>query len=83
MSNVHRIPRHSVKVSGHRTSVCLEPEFWIEIRRIAQRDGMTINALISQIGKTKIQHGNLSSACRIEVLKDLLSEISSLTAKAA
>jgi len=61
--------KRSVAVAGHRTSVSLEPEFWDELRRLAARDGMTVNALVGRIDGAR--QGNLSSAIRVYVLTRL------------
>jgi len=63
------IQRHSVVVSGHRTSVSVEDEFWDEVAVIAARRGISRNALISEIDRDR--DGNLSSAVRLYVLRAL------------
>ncbi len=63
------VQRRSVVVSGHRTSVSVEDEFWNEIAAIAARRGMSRNALISEIDRDR--DGNLSSAVRLYVLRAL------------
>jgi len=67
-----RIVKHSVSIAGHRTSVSLECIFWEQIRTSAQRQGISVNELISQIDRTR--SGNLSSAIRLYVLTDLLEK---------
>ncbi len=61
--------KRSVVVSGHRTSVSLEPEFWAALARIAADRGMSINRLVSEIDGDRAT--NLASAIRIHVLKSL------------
>jgi len=61
--------KHSVKVAGHATSITLEKEFWTELKAIAARDKKSINTLVTEIDETR--SGNLSSALRLHVLKDL------------
>ena len=41
--------KHSLTLSGHRTSVSLEDEFWIAFREIAAARGQPINALAAEI----------------------------------
>jgi len=65
--------KRSVAVAGHRTSVSLEPEFWDELRRLAARDGMTVNALVGRIDGAR--QGNLSSAIRVYVLTRLKEQV--------
>lgn len=59
----------SVSLSGHHTSISLEPEFIDALREIATRRGATVGAIINQIDQTRAG-ANLSSAIRIWVLKN-------------
>ncbi|MBC7478114.1 MAG: ribbon-helix-helix domain-containing protein [Pseudorhodobacter sp.] len=65
-----RPQKHSLTLHGHRTSVSLEPEFWLEFRRIAQDLGLTLNELAAQIDDGRSDTG-LASAIRLHVLKTL------------
>jgi len=65
------IIKHSVSISGHRTSISLEKEFWDLFCKIADEEGISINALIAQIDENRT--GNLSSGVRLYVLNTLLS----------
>lgn len=61
--------KRSVVVSGHRTSVSLEPVFWDQLRALATQRRVSVNELV-----TKIDHqraGSLSSAIRVFVLESL------------
>ncbi len=64
--------RRSVVVSGHRTSVSVEDEFWEALAAIAAQRGLSLNALISEIDRGR--RGNLSSAIRLYVLRSLRKE---------
>lgn len=66
-SNDTRLKKHSVVIAGHTTSVSLEPPFWEELRRLAAARGLSLNALIADIDRTR--PGNLSSALRVFVLR--------------
>jgi|TARA_R110000787_G_scaffold3394_3_gene13246 predicted DNA-binding ribbon-helix-helix protein len=57
---------------GHRTSVSLEDAFWQAFRAMADRDGLTINALAAQIDADRGDIG-LASAIRVHVLRDVQS----------
>ena len=59
--------KRSVMVSGHRTSISLEEEFWSGLKEIAQAQGATLAQMVTEIDTTR-QHGNLSSAIRLFVL---------------
>lgn len=56
-------------ISGHRTSISLEPEFWEEIKRLAKEENISVAALVTDIDNSR--NGNLSSALRLFVLKKL------------
>lgn len=56
-------------ISGHRTSISLEPEFWEEIKRLAKEENISVAALVADIDNSR--NGNLSSALRLFVLKKL------------
>ena len=59
--------RHSVVISGHKTSITLEDAFWQSLRQIAGKRGMSANDLIEIIDHDR-KGGNLSSAIRLFVL---------------
>lgn len=54
----------------HYTSVSIEPEFWEEFERIANKDGVSTNELITKIDAQRGEN-NLSSAIRVFVLQSL------------
>ena len=61
------VKKRSVEVSGRKTSVSLENEFWEALRDIAQSQQMPLSAMLAVI-KDKYQQNNLSSAIRLFVL---------------
>ncbi len=69
------VKKRSVEIAGHRTSLSLEEAFWRALKRIAARDGVSINRLIERIDRERA--GNLSSAVRIYVLERLEAEAES------
>lgn len=69
MSNTAGVPKRSVIVNGHKTSVSLEEEFWQAMLDLAQRRCLSVNALVSEIDNG--EKANLSSAIRLAVLRDL------------
>ena len=54
----------NITVSGHRTSVRLEPEFWTGLAQIAEREHLTIDQLCSEIDRGA---GDLSRTAAIRV----------------
>ena len=59
-------------ISGHSTSISIETEFWNILKSIAARQEISINDLLSRIDDGR--EGNLSSATRVYILKELISE---------
>jgi predicted DNA-binding ribbon-helix-helix protein len=64
------IVKRSVSIAGHRTSISLEEPFWEVLREIAEREKLSIQALIGRIDAERDEQ-NLSSAIRVFVLTDL------------
>jgi predicted DNA-binding ribbon-helix-helix protein len=60
------VRKRSVVIAGHRTSISLEEEFWTALRQVAERRGLSVNALVREIDAARA--GNLSSALRLFVL---------------
>jgi len=60
--------KRSLSISGHRTSIALEPEFWAALELMAAEGGQTMAALIRTIDANR-QTANLSSAARLAVLQ--------------
>ena len=61
-----RIAKRSVTIRGHRTSLSVEAPFWDAARRLAERRGQSLAALIAGLDETRA--GGLSSALRLAVL---------------
>jgi predicted DNA-binding ribbon-helix-helix protein len=64
-----KLHKRSVRIARHNTSISLEVEFWDELKRIAKTEKLSLNQLVAKIDKSRA--GNLSSALRLYVLKDL------------
>ena len=60
------IRKHSVKLSGHSTSLSLEGVYWNALREVAAELGLSMNRLIERIDRER--SGNLSSAVRVFLL---------------
>ena len=63
------IKKRSVDVAGHRTSVSIEAPFWTALAKIAARKNVSVAQLIATIDKQR--EGNLSSAIRVYVLREI------------
>ncbi|MBR6597925.1 MAG: ribbon-helix-helix domain-containing protein [Alphaproteobacteria bacterium] len=62
----------SVSLSGHQTSITLEPEFIDVLHKIASTRGVSVASIISNIDNTRTPDINLSSAVRVWILQQLL-----------
>ena len=59
--------KRSFSLSGHRTSVALEPEFWAVLERDAKRDGLSVSAYVGRIDAARGERP-LASALRLRAL---------------
>ena len=64
-----RPEKHSLTLSGHRTSVSLEPEFWQALREIAAERGVALNRLAAEIDAARGSDTGLAGAIRLHVLR--------------
>ena len=68
--------KRSVLISGHQTSISLEPMFWEALEAAARERGLPVNALVARIDAARIDAAeppNLTSAIR-QWLFEQLSE---------
>lgn len=61
------VVKRSVVISGHKTSVSLEDEFWNGLKEIAKTEHASLSNVVAEIDKAR-RRGNLSSAIRLFVL---------------
>ncbi len=62
-----RLQKRSVSLTGHATSLALEPEFWAVLDAAAAADGLSTAALIVRIDAARGDRP-LASACRVFAL---------------
>jgi len=62
------LKKRSVLLTGHATSIALEPEFWAVLDQMAAAQALSLAALIGQIDETRGDSG-LASACRLAALR--------------
>ncbi len=60
--------KRSVLLSGHATSIALEPEFWTALEAMARGRSLSLAALIGVIDAERADRP-LASACRVAALK--------------
>lgn len=66
--------KKSVILSGHATSIAIEPEFWAAFCTICEKMGQSKRQVLIEIDNTR-KSTNLSSAVRVFVLNYLLGKI--------
>jgi predicted DNA-binding ribbon-helix-helix protein len=68
-----RLHKKSVTLSGHETSLALEPEFWAVLQRIAAGQDLSLAQLIHNLDEGRGDRP-LASACRVTALQWALGE---------
>lgn len=68
------LKKRSLLLSGHATSIALEPEFWAVLDRMAQERGSSLAALIGSIDRARGDRP-LASACRVAALKHVAEAV--------
>jgi predicted DNA-binding ribbon-helix-helix protein len=66
------INKRSVVVNGHKTSICLEEDFWEFLLWIAHKERRTVNEIIAEVDKERTT-SNLSSNVRSWLLSYALT----------
>ena len=61
--------KRSFTLSGHRTSVALEPEFWEALAALAAGHGRTLSALVADVDAGHAPDHPLASALRVHALR--------------
>lgn len=65
------LQKRSLTLSGHRTSLALEPEFWAALEAVAVRRGVSLPGLIGEVDATRPRARGLASAARVFALLNL------------
>jgi len=60
--------KRSILLSGHATSVALEPEFWAVLDEMAAARGLSLAGLIAALDQARGDRP-LASACRVAALR--------------
>jgi predicted DNA-binding ribbon-helix-helix protein len=63
------LEKRSLSLSGHRTSIALEPDFWAALATLATTEGISLAALVTRIDSDRIPEQPLASALRVYALK--------------
>lgn len=73
MSHPYLIKR-SLQISGHRTSIALEQDFWDILEQMAQLKGTTLIHFITDIDNNRSANHPLSSILRLTALNFALNK---------
>jgi predicted DNA-binding ribbon-helix-helix protein len=60
--------KRSISLSGHQTSLALEPEFWDVLDEAAKRQQASLSRLVLRIDQARGERA-LASACRLYALE--------------
>jgi predicted DNA-binding ribbon-helix-helix protein len=66
--------KRSIVISGHKTSVSLEDDFWNGLKQIGRENKITLTGLVADIDVQRL-HTNLASAIRLFVLRHFRARI--------
>jgi predicted DNA-binding ribbon-helix-helix protein len=61
------LKKRSITLSGHATSVALEPEFWTVLEAVARAENANLSTLLGRIDEGRAGRP-LASACRLAAL---------------
>ena len=62
------LQKRSFSLSGHRTSVALETEFWTVLAALADEDGVPLSVLVGRVDAARPPGQPLASALRLTAL---------------
>ena len=62
------LQKRSFTLSGHRTSVALEPEFWTALAALADGGGTPLSVLVGRVDAARGPGQPLASALRVTAL---------------
>ena len=71
----HPPVKRSVQITGHKTSISLEPLFWDMLKDAAAHEGVPLNALVARIDAERIASATppgLASAIRLWLVAGLI-----------
>ena len=73
-SPYHPPVKRSVTISGHQTSISLEPLFWDMLKSASEETGLAVNALVAAIDNERLASptpSGLAGAIRIWLVERL------------
>ena len=63
------LDKRSFTLSGHRTSIALEPEFWVALTSTASAEGRSLAALVAVLDAAREPGTPLASSLRVHALR--------------
>lgn len=75
LNRLARLVKRSFSLTGHRTSIALEAEFWQALADLAARRGQRLSALIADLDAARDPRRPLASALRVFTLQSFRPEI--------
>jgi predicted DNA-binding ribbon-helix-helix protein len=64
------LEKRSFSLAGHRTSVALEPAFWLALEELATSRELTLARLVQAVDEARLEGGMpLASALRVHALE--------------
>ena len=70
--------KRSFSLSGHRTSVALEQEFWDALLSAAESRGQALSALVMRVDSDRPEGQPLASALRLTALRFTASHLTQM-----
>lgn len=67
--------KRTLILSGHDTSVALEPEFWEVLEDVAQSHKLALPALVAKVDSARTPPHSLASALRVYALNWLRQQL--------
>ena len=61
--------KRSFSLSGHRTSVALEPEFWSALEALSLNKNMPLAAFVAEVDAARMPGWPLASSLRVVALR--------------
>lgn len=77
-SPYHPPVKRSVTISGHQTSISLEPLFWDMLKAASEETGLAVNALVAAIDNERLASSTpsgLAGAIRIWLVERLRQQV--------
>ena len=76
-ASYHPPVKRSVTISGHQTSISLEPLFWDMLKTASEETGLAVNALVAAIDNERLASptpSGLAGAIRIWLVERLKTD---------